>query len=146
MRTIRTFSGDTTTPALARRWLARHLPESAPEPERDTALLLVSELVTNSVAHARTPCTLAAEIAPDRLCVAVADRSGRRPFVASRGATSDSGRGLVLVSRLARDWGWLPISSGKLVWFELPLPGSGQGGEQGVDQAVDGVDARHHVD
>ena len=125
MRTIRTFPGDTRAPSLARRWLARQLPASAPEPDRDTALLLVSELVTNSVAHARTPCTLAADVEPDRLRVAVADRSDREPHVAARGLTSDSGRGLLLVSRLARAWGWRPISSGKLVWFEVPLARTG---------------------
>ena len=37
--------------------------------------------------------------------------------------SDEGGRGLFLVDRLARRWGATRVSTGKVVWFEQPLPG-----------------------
>ena len=39
--------------------------------------------------------------------------------------TDEAGRGLSLVSRLAKRWGANRTADGKLVWFELALPTAG---------------------
>ena len=40
----------------------------------------------------------------------------------SRVATPDAsgGRGVHIVEELARTWGWDPVTTGKIVWAELP--------------------------
>lgn len=35
----------------------------------------------------------------------------------------EGGRGLFLVNRLARRWGATRLSTGKVVWFEMPTRG-----------------------
>ena len=86
----------------------------------EVAQLLVSELVTNAVAHAGTP--LEVECAPtDRgLRVEVHDGSTRLPVPVRPHPWAERGRGLVLVDTLASRWGADPRpGSGKAVWFEL---------------------------
>src|SRR3954447_20030871 len=54
--------------------------DSAGVPELvDVVALLVSELVTNVVLHARTPCELSLERRGDRLRLAVADQGAGMP-------------------------------------------------------------------
>jgi anti-sigma regulatory factor (Ser/Thr protein kinase) len=100
---------------------------------RDPAELLVSELMTNAVLHARTAIRLTAAAADGVFEVAVGDRDSRRPHIqpgvrASGNAPEDgswlfmNGRGLFLVEQLADEWGVAELRSGKEVWFRLPLP------------------------
>jgi hypothetical protein len=35
----------------------------------------------------------------------------------------EGGRGLYLVNRMAQRWGATRLSSGKVVWFEMNIPG-----------------------
>jgi anti-sigma regulatory factor (Ser/Thr protein kinase) len=83
------------------------------------ALLLVSELVTNAVIHARTPLAVDFELDRDLLRVDVRDgnpdlvRLGRPEDLAS------GGRGLSLVEQTADNWGVDRDGVGKSVWFEL---------------------------
>ena len=89
----------------------------------DTAALLVSELVTNVVVHARTD--IAMHIRPDgqRLRVEVADQDpAGQVRVLPPDPSAPRGRGVHLVSVLATDWGIIPHVDGKTVWFELDLP------------------------
>jgi hypothetical protein len=83
----------------------------------DRAQVLVSELVTNAVMHAATELDLTLLLRDDGLSVAVGDRDprplNRRAEVA---ATDPHGRGGLLLDALARSWGQLPRSDGKVVW------------------------------
>lgn len=93
----------------------------------ETAVLLLSELVTNSCLHARTPadrqistrCTLRSRT----LRVEVSDADAGLPLPQPCRASPDdeSGRGLALVAALADSWGAHPRACGigKTVWFEL---------------------------
>lgn len=89
----------------------------------DTATLLVSELVTNSVRHSGTPPeeTVVLRIAqgPSAVRVEVCD-SGPGFRVEPRKAAVDAvgGWGLPLVERLSRRWGVLQ-GPPTTVWFEL---------------------------
>ena len=96
-----------------------------PEDVRDSAELVVSELVTNAVTHTGTPAELvvARETGAGLLRISVADRSSRHP--APREAEPDAlgGRGLAIVDVVAQAWGVTAQGEGKLVWAVLPLSG-----------------------
>lgn len=106
----------------ARRTIAAFLePAELPVSIIDDVLLLVSELVTNAVIHAGSPAVVRLDADIERIKVAVADRdAGRAPAVVEPEPFSSSGRGVLLVDRLASRWGVEPQRQGKVVWFELP--------------------------
>jgi anti-sigma regulatory factor (Ser/Thr protein kinase) len=87
----------------------------------DIALLLVSELATNAVLHAGNG--LAVELAVDgnRLRVSVNDGEGGDLAMRAGRRAGETGRGLLLVERLADGWGVERIPGGKAVWFDLRL-------------------------
>ncbi len=109
----------------ARRTIAAFLdPDEVPGAVVEDVLLLVSELVTNAVVHAGSPAVVRLDADLERIKVAVADKDAdKRPSVREPDPTSPSGRGVLLVDRLAARWGVEPQCSGKLVWFELPRQG-----------------------
>jgi len=100
-------------------WLSAHVDE----PTLDDALLLVSELVTNSVRHAGAPqdaqITVRAWRRGKGFRFEVRD-AGRRGAVGIRDRAVDEagGYGLALVAALASAWG-VKRADGTTVWFEL---------------------------
>ncbi|WP_254858000.1 SpoIIE family protein phosphatase [Protofrankia sp. BMG5.30] len=91
----------------------------------DDALLLVSEVVTNAVLHARSDLVLRVHQEGDRLRVSVDDREGTRMPRRASGDDGESGWGLKIVDMLARGWGVETTGDGKRVWFDLAIPASG---------------------
>ena len=88
----------------------------------DTAALLVSELVTNAIIHGKTSATIEVHRPPDSLRVAVRDDNPVLPPIGtSPTLSSESGRGLTIVSLLADAWGVEQLDNGKAIWFELRL-------------------------
>ncbi|MGK5446467.1 SpoIIE family protein phosphatase [Streptomyces radiopugnans] len=87
----------------------------------DSVELLVSEVVTNAVRYAERPITLRL-LRTDVLRCEVGDDVPQLPRLRQARATDEGGRGLYLVNRLARRWGATRLSTGKVVWFELPMP------------------------
>lgn len=87
----------------------------------ETALLLVSELVTNAVTHGGGRPVLDIHVGPDRLHVSVTDQDSTTPHVhRDNPLLAEGGRGMFLVETLASRWGVRPREpSGKTVWFEL---------------------------
>jgi len=132
------------SPRSARRFLLSALSGAIDEDTLDSALLLVTELVTNVVVHAGTPATVdVATFSPGDLMVWVRDLHPVRIGAARRGSRDRSpagqdvdggepglgglredGRGLALVDALASSWGTEHSSGGKSVWFRLT--GAGQ--------------------
>src|SRR5687768_14760881 len=100
-----TLPPDTRSPSQARRFVSRVLAEEAQEPLASTVALLVSEMVTNAVLHARTEITVSVEYQGDWLRVEVADESPINPTVRSFSRQAATGRGLQLVEELADRWG-----------------------------------------
>lgn len=90
----------------------------------EIAELLVSELVTNAVLHARTMITLEITQRGDSIRVGVADESARRPKPRSYSDDAMTGRGLTLVQALSSSWGTRSTPAGKQIWFELAEAGS----------------------
>lgn len=110
------------SPGLARRvardaltsWRLTHL--------TDTAVLLISELVTNAVLHARTGgsgLALHLENHGAWLRIEVHDGDVRGPEPRLPGTLDESGFGYVIVDALADEWGVQETVAGKAVWAEL---------------------------
>ena len=110
--------------ALARRWSQDVLVSFGAPELGDTMALLVSELVSNVVLHARTPCQLSILQDQGRIRVEVQDGSDRLPGVNARtDPLAQSGRGMQLVDGLSAAYGVEPEpQGGKRVWFELVVP------------------------
>ncbi|OEV14118.1 hypothetical protein AN218_00670 [Streptomyces nanshensis] len=107
--------------SVARMLVRDTLREWGLEEMQDTTELLMSELVTNAVRHARSDIEI--QMAKGgTLVVEVADDDERLPHRTPVTEDGEWGRGLTLVGELAQQWGARSISSGKVVWFELPLP------------------------
>jgi two-component sensor histidine kinase len=86
----------------------------------DTVSLLVSELVTNGVRHARTGLELVLSLEGRCLRIAVTDGDPEPPRVKDRSELSPGGWGLALVDSLSTKWGTdIDDSRGKTVWFEI---------------------------
>lgn len=94
----------------------------------DTVELLVSELVTNSVRATGladehgdgctvSPIYLCLSMVADVLLIEVWDVSSRVPRKRSAADDDETGRGLLLVQALSKEWGCRRlVSGGKIVW------------------------------
>ncbi|WP_329539759.1 ATP-binding SpoIIE family protein phosphatase [Streptomyces sp. NBC_01358] len=87
----------------------------------EAAELMVSELVTNAVKHGRTHHIGLRLVRTGALLCEVTDDEPAPATLLDATADDESGRGLVLVSGLAREWGTSTTARGKTVWFELAL-------------------------
>jgi anti-sigma regulatory factor (Ser/Thr protein kinase) len=123
------------SPGRARTWTESRLASWGIDDE-GISTLLVSELVTNAVIHARTPATLTVAVASGMIEIGVADHGlGRHVIPGQRGMElpgielprstrllPESGRGLIIVEALSQDWGLTRNGTGKQVWLRRPLP------------------------
>ncbi|MER8073088.1 SpoIIE family protein phosphatase [Streptomyces sp. NPDC094034] len=87
----------------------------------ETAQLMVSELVTNAVKHARTRRVGLRLVRTDALLCEVIDDEPAPAALLDAGRDDEFGRGLRVVSTLAREWGTSSSARGKTVWFEQAL-------------------------
>jgi serine phosphatase RsbU (regulator of sigma subunit) len=110
------------TPSRARRLVRSALSRWDLDELTDAVELLVSEVVTNAVRYASRPVTLRL-LRTDVLRCEVGDDVPQLPRLRQARATDEGGRGLYLVNKLARRWGATRLSTGKVVWFEVPRPG-----------------------
>ncbi|WP_432084934.1 ATP-binding SpoIIE family protein phosphatase [Streptomyces sp. bgisy095] len=117
--------------AEAREQVRQLLHDWADGDQLDSAVLMVSEMVTNVLVHTDGDALLVAEVACDgrsrRLRVEVSDTSDELPHRRRPGEMASSGRGLVLMEMLAHAWGVDPRGEGKSIWFELNEPGTTEG-------------------
>ncbi len=86
----------------------------------DDVALIVSELATNAVRHARSPFSIAVRMEDAMLHVAVHDGTPLSTTAPDWGSIPQSLHGLGLIDALSSDWGVEGASSGKVVWAELP--------------------------
>ncbi len=114
------FASDRDAPGLARHFVADILARwGHGEALVEDARLLVTELATNAVLHARSPFSVAARAEGSRVRVSVRDGSTVRPTLREHDPTAMSGRGMRLVAALSADWGVDVTHDGKTVWAEL---------------------------
>jgi anti-sigma regulatory factor (Ser/Thr protein kinase) len=107
--------------ATARRFVTATLTRWRVTHDRDTVVLLASELVANAITHARTDIVLTLSCEGGLLTVEVSDGSSYLPVRrVSAPSTATDGRGLNLIADLSDDWGFRTVPSfGKVVWFSL---------------------------
>jgi anti-sigma regulatory factor (Ser/Thr protein kinase) len=86
-----------------------------------TTELLVSELVTNAIRHARPPIQVRMILGTGLDCE-VSDASVTAPHHRRADRYDEGGRGLMLVARLATRWGTRYTRAGKTIWAQQPLP------------------------
>ncbi|MDQ1602584.1 MAG: hypothetical protein QOE01_429 [Actinomycetota bacterium] len=110
-------------PAIARSFLRHETCLVHTGAVVEDAVLLVSELVTNSALHGGPPIVVAAECDGHALQVRVRDGNATPPRPRQAAASDESGRGLELVDLLSSDWGVDPFEEGKHVWFVLRAGG-----------------------
>ncbi|WP_066949242.1 ATP-binding protein [Streptomyces lushanensis] len=123
MGTAVRLARETTEMVLAEWGISHRHPSVGP------ALLIVSELVTNSVRHAavRSPnVTVVYAAGPDTLAFAVHDRHPHQPALYAA-ATGDGSGGLATVVELTLGLGGTAVvrgdadGQGKSIWITLPL-------------------------
>lgn len=107
--------------AVAATWRSWGLPGDEMVP-----ILLTSEVVTNALKHSYSPmCLHVTRQARDRIVVEVSDPSPVPPVRCRPDVDGVGGRGLLLLDRLADEWGYRILSTGKIVWFVVTAPTRG---------------------
>jgi hypothetical protein len=114
----------------ARRYVRNSLRTLEIEALTESAVLGVSELVTNACLHARTAITVVLREVRGALRIEVSDDSPLRPSQRATGLMTTTGRGLRLLSAYG-SWGVdeaIDGRIGKTIWFEPhALPGLASG-------------------
>jgi anti-sigma regulatory factor (Ser/Thr protein kinase) len=94
----------------------------------DDVLLVASELVSNAVRHSGAaaaadadPFDVQWQLGADEVVVRVQDPSPEPPRLLPPDALRPGGRGLAIVSAIARDWGVQQLATGKQVWARVPV-------------------------
>ena len=82
----------------------------------DRLLMIVNELVSNAIDHARTACEISIQRSRSLVRVLVADDSPLPPRIPPRDVNAARGRGLQMVKALSSRWGWTTSDRGKTVW------------------------------
>jgi PAS domain S-box-containing protein len=116
-----TFPAEAGAVRRARRRVAHTLRTWDLVPLTDVTVLLVSELVTNSLRYAHGPIGVRM-VRGTSLLVEVSDPLPDPPRERVAREDDEGGRGLQLVAGASRRWGTRHGPLGKTVWFELPLP------------------------
>jgi anti-sigma regulatory factor (Ser/Thr protein kinase) len=134
------FRAGQSAPAEARSAVSNAVAPWASADRVDVAVLLTSELVTNSVRHAGLGkdawVELDLSLTQERLRVEVRDEGPgfAHPLTSIQAdrAEPESGWGLYLVERLSDSWGVEGIAPTR-VWFELDASGSDRTGGRSFD-------------
>ena len=85
------------------------------------ATVIVSELATNSVRHARSPFRVSVSELGGLVCISVKD-VGEGDAVLPTTVADDQaieGRGMTIIDALAHRWGYSALDDGKVVWAQL---------------------------
>ncbi len=113
------FAAEQSSVSAARRYTAAQLSRWGLRSRSCIASLVVSELTTNAVRHARSGFELDLSHADGTLRIAVRDESRMAPVLRELDVESDAGRGLRIVAELASEWGFELRVDGKLVWARV---------------------------
>jgi anti-sigma regulatory factor (Ser/Thr protein kinase) len=85
----------------------------------ETALLLASELVTNSYRHADSQARVSVTRRDEAIRVEVHDSGAGEVHLRAADVDALDGRGLRIVEALAHRWGTDATDRGRMVWFEV---------------------------
>jgi anti-sigma regulatory factor (Ser/Thr protein kinase) len=119
-RSMAVFDRAVENVAEARSWLAGFLAErDVDEPAAADAALVVSELVTNALRHGKGATVLRAVATDTELQLSVTDSGDDEPRILPLDPNRIGGLGLLIVDRIAADWGVASFPGGKTVWAIL---------------------------
>jgi anti-sigma regulatory factor (Ser/Thr protein kinase) len=112
---------EATSPGRARTWTRQALARwGLPSDLMDSAVLGVSELVSNAILHARSGARVELDLDDSRLLVLVTDRGSHAvPARQDVDGTANRGRGLAVIDMLCDAWAVEQTARGTTVWFEL---------------------------
>ena len=85
----------------------------------EPTLLVVTELLSNAIDHARGPVRLSVERCAETVYVEVHDATPDPPQLQPPDPMRARGRGVHLVQALSLRWGWTPDPPGKVVWADV---------------------------
>jgi serine/threonine-protein kinase RsbW len=119
------LAGGRDAPRAVRSRFGELLAEHLDEDDLLDVIVLISELITNSVRHGRADeretIVVHVAIAPHVLRVEVCDAGpGFEPPAVPRPRPEGGGNGLVLLARMSSSWG-VACDAGTCVWFERAL-------------------------
>ena len=115
----RQFESGPTAIGGARRFVGATLQRWGYPEVVDDAALVVSELATNAVLHARSAFHVSVAVAGEGIRIAVHDESPVAPSPRQSSVSSATGRGLRMVGAVSSRWGTVPLPNRKAVWAEL---------------------------
>ena len=119
----RTFAGRLEDTRAARCFALGMLEPWREEQLAADAALVVTELATNAVLHARSAFSVSLVLSGGAIRISVGDTVPLGPTGVDKQLAAASGHGLGVVAAMATRWGVQTVPSGKAVWAELPLPG-----------------------
>ena len=115
----RSFSCDSSEVRSARQFVVDILAAWNLDAFVENASLVISELATNAIAHARSGFIVALSVRDGVPRVSVRDASPELPIVRDPSPMTVTGRGVFLVNAIASSWGTERVGDGKVVWVEL---------------------------
>jgi len=115
----RTFACDLRAPRAARHFLLVTLAGWGRADLAGDGALVVTELATNAVLHARSGFTVAVSLRHGAVRVSVRDAARLEPAPRRPTTLATSGRGLRMVEAISHGWGTTVAGEGKAVWAEL---------------------------
>jgi anti-sigma regulatory factor (Ser/Thr protein kinase) len=115
----RAVGSDDLAPRAARRFVDEVLADAGFDDVLDTVELLVTEVVTNAVMHARSEARVVIRLLDDAVRVEVTDTDDSFPARRVPRDDQPGGRGLDLVEKMSRSWGIDMLTVGKRTWFEV---------------------------
>lgn len=136
--------GDPDAPSTARHLIRAAAAAWGAWDQADEIELAADELMTNALVHTDGVGGISMRLTPEgRIRIEVEDTSSALPRRREADDWAVSGRGLMLVDRLADAWGVEPRGGGKCVWCEFAVPGdpAGRGGPGAGSGAGSGTGA-----
>jgi anti-sigma regulatory factor (Ser/Thr protein kinase) len=119
-RSMAVFDRRVESAADARSWLTDFLVDRDIDGQTgEDAALLVSELVTNALRHGDGAAVLRVVVTESEVQLSVTDSGDAEPRLLPRDPDRIGGLGLVVVDRIAADWGVASFPGGKTVWAVL---------------------------
>jgi anti-sigma regulatory factor (Ser/Thr protein kinase) len=117
----RMFLPVTESVRASRRFVAAALRRLEVDHLIHDATVIVSELATNAVRHARSPFRVSVDESPGLVCISVQDVGDDHaglPTIAPDDHAIE-GRGIAIIDALAHSWGYDALEDGTVVWAQL---------------------------
>ena len=115
----RSFPGDAAELGAVRQFVVDTMLGWRQDRHLENASIVVSELATNAIMHARSDFIVSMSLRDGLVRLAVRDASTALPTVRAPLPMTMSGRGLLLIGVLAQRWGTEIVGDGKVVWVEF---------------------------